>query len=193
MTRSQSASANLAPSAPSVLSYAGPTVPARPAFNARRVWTWKGDHLFRIYVTPQHLWFVRIGGGKNSQRAATAQFGLLGALIGHFLQKQAKKKESRNVAINEDKPLPDLIAGHKLNHVLEAAEITDPGIEPRTIFTACAARLSFNAAKEKKRVICYLESVDDVSSAIQTLTPLFPSLRVGVQFNEKKKKYVKVN
>src|SRR4051794_5405324 len=77
-----------------VLGYAGPTVPQRPAFNARRHWTWGGDHLFRVYLTPARVHFVRIGGGKTSETVALTQFGLLGGLIAWYVSKNRKKKET---------------------------------------------------------------------------------------------------
>src|SRR5258706_11547724 len=69
-----------------VLSYAGPIVPQRPAFNARRAWTWKGEHLFRDYLTPAQAWFIRIAGAQS--HAYAYQGGLLGGLIAMWANKR---------------------------------------------------------------------------------------------------------
>src|SRR5947207_9427282 len=77
----------------------------RPAFNARRRWMWSGEHLFRIYLTPEFVYFIRIGGARNQEQVMYLQFGLIGALIGHFMAKSRRKKEEQKVVQNEGKYL----------------------------------------------------------------------------------------
>jgi hypothetical protein len=173
-----------------VLNYAGITIPQRPAFNARRAWAWKGDHLFRVYLTQTHLFLVRIGGARNN--AVAHQGGLLGMLIAHFMNKAAKKKELKRVLENENKPLEQLMGEHKRNHVIAVADVSDPAIEKGGFWSAGQTKLTFNLTGEKKRVQCVLETVDDVHDALRTLPGLMPNLRVGVVFNEKKKRFDKV-
>ncbi len=174
------------------LNYAGVVVPQRPAFNARRSWTWKGDHLFRVYVTPGRLWFVRIGGSRQTNAAVGAQFGLIGALVTYFVNKHNRSKEAQRVRENEDKGIDELMASHKRNHMLETSQISNAAIEPGGFFSGQLCRLTFNHAGEKKRVTCRFETADDVTAAISTLTPMLPGLRVGVEYNEKKKRYRKI-
>jgi hypothetical protein len=173
-----------------VLNYAGITIPQRPAFNARRAWAWKGDHLFRVYLTQTHLFLIRIGGARNN--AVAHQGGLLGMLIAHYMNKAAKKKEQKRVLENENKPLEQMMAEHKRNHVIAVADISDPAIEKGGFWSAGQTKLTFNLSSEKKRVQCVLESVDDVRDALRTLPGLLPHLRVAVQFNEKKKRFDKL-
>jgi hypothetical protein len=173
-----------------ILNYAGPRVPSRPAFNLRRALGWKGDHLFRVYVLPEKLCCVRIGGSRSSQAAVGAQFGLVGALVIYFLRKNAMKKETERVFQNEHRPIGELMAGHKLNHEIPIASISDVAIEPPRMLTS-NTRLTFNLAGEKKRMTALFDKADDVTDAIRLLTPVFPAMRIMVQFNEKKQRYVK--
>src|SRR3982751_308671 len=64
-----------------------------PAFNARRRFTWSGEHLFRVYLTPEFVYFIRIGGARNQEQVMYLQFGLIGWLVGHFMAKSRRKKE----------------------------------------------------------------------------------------------------
>jgi hypothetical protein len=173
-----------------VLNYAGPVVPSRPAFNARRAWAWKGDHLFRVYLSTTHLYFVRIGGARN--QGAALHGGLLGALIGMWLNSMAKKKEAKRVLEFEDKSMDELLAGHKRNHVIPVADVSDLAIESTGFWGGNRVRLAFRQVGEKKPVRCVLEGTSDVDAAIQQLPMLFPGLRISVQRKPGKDKYVKI-
>ena len=180
------------PSPPPLLNYAGPTVLQRPAFNARRAWAWKGEHLFRVYLTPQDAYFIRIGGAKNN--AVAVHFGLIGGLIALWAQKNAIKKNAAKKALqNEDKPLDQLLAEHKRNHIIQLADISDSAIEKGGFWNGSTIRWTFQQAGEKKRVSCILEQTEDVDAAIQCLSEVFPALRVQVEYDEKKKKYVRIS
>jgi hypothetical protein len=172
-----------------VLSYQGPVVPQRPAFNARRAWAWKGDHLFRVYLTPEQAWFIRIAGGQAN--AMTYQGGLLGALIAWWVNKRRKAKAARRVQENEDKPLEEMLAEHKRNHVIALADLGDPAIEAGGFWSGGGTAWTFKLPTVKRRVRCPLETTEDVEAAIRCLQPILPGLRVGVEFNERKKKFVK--
>jgi hypothetical protein len=173
-----------------VLNYAGPVVPQRPAFNARRSWAWKGDHLFRVYLSTTHLYFVRIGGARN--QAAALHGGLLGALIGMWLNSMAKKKEAKRVMEFEDKSMDELLASHKRNHLIAVADMSDVAIESAGFWGGNKVRLAFRQNGEKKPVRCVLEATSDVDAAIAQLPQLFPGLRVSVMRKEGKDKYVKI-
>ena len=76
-----------------VLNYRGNAgIEDMDAFNARLHFTWKGDHLFRVYPLDGQLYFIRVGGSKTQNAAVGAQFGLLGALFIYFANKREKKK-----------------------------------------------------------------------------------------------------
>ena len=175
-----------------VLSYAGPTVLERPAFNARRGWAWKGEHLFRVYLTPDKAWFIRIGSARQGAAAVGYQGGLLGMLIAWYLSKRAKKKAAKKALDNENRSLEELLPEHKRNHVIALADISDPAIEQAGFWGGSLTRWTFNCAGEKKRVNCALNETVDVDAAIQCLTAVLPTLRVAVEYNEKKKRYVKI-
>lgn len=182
--------ASVAPAIP-VLSYAGPTVPQRPAFNARRRWTWGGDHLFRVYLTSQRVYFVRIGGGKTSQTVAVTQFGLLGGLIAWYVSKNRKKKETQRVLQNEDKPIDQLMSEHKRNHAFDTSDLADVAVEMGSIWNGAQTRLTFRAPGEKRAVTYTLETTEDIESAVARLPQLFPNARIGVVYNEEKKRFVR--
>jgi hypothetical protein len=174
-----------------VLGYAGPTVPQRPAFNARRTWTWKGDHLFRVYLTGNRVYFVRIGGGKTHETVALTQFGLLGGLVAWYLSKQRKKKEARTVLRNEEKPIDQLMAEHKLNHAYAASDLADVAVDAGGVWTGRRVTWTFRVPGEKRPVSCVLEKPEDVESAVNRLPHLFPAMRIGVVYDEKRHRWVK--
>ena len=175
-----------------VLNYAGPIVLQRPAFNVRRSWMWKGEHLFRVYLTPTQAWFIRIGGAKNNAAAIGYQGGLIGMLIAAWMNKRAKKKSDKKAVENEDKPLEQLITEHKRNHVINLVDVSISAIESAGYWSAGIIRWSFDLAGEQKRVKCALDQTVDVDAALQCLATVFPDLRVAVEYNERKKKYLKV-
>jgi hypothetical protein len=174
-----------------VLNYAGPTVPQRPAFNARRTWTWKGEHLFRIYLTPARVYFIRIGGARTHETVAMTQFGLLGGLIAWWAAKHRKKQEQKKVLQNEEKPIEQLMTEHKRNHAIDTSDFSHIAVETGGFWSGGGIKWTFNVPGEKKRVTLTLDKPEDVEAAVLRLPQLFNDMRVGVEFNERKKKFVK--
>jgi hypothetical protein len=170
---------------------AGGEAGAVPAFNAFRRWTWSGEHLFRVYLTPEFVYFIRIGGARNQEQALYFQFGLIGWIVGHFMAKSRRKKEEARVYQMEGKFLEKLLSEHKKNFVFPTGDITDVALESGGWSSGGLVKLSFNVKGEKKRLTMILDKVEDVHIAIRRLPQWFPGARVGIEFNEKKKKYVK--
>lgn len=174
-----------------VLNYAGPTVPQRPAFNARRHWTWKGEHLFRVYLSRDRIYFIRIGGARTQEAVVMAQFGLLGGLIAWWAAKSRKKKEAKKVLQNEEKPIEMLMSEHKRNHSTATLDFKDVTIESGGFWGAGIVKWTFNVPGEKKRVVMSFDKPEDIEAAVARLPELFPAMRVGVEYDERKKKFVK--
>src|SRR3954463_4198495 len=150
-----------------VLGYAGgPAIPRpqagqRPAFNARRRFMWSGEHLFRIYLTPEFIYFIRIGGARNQEQL------MFGVLIGYVLAKGRREKEVARAEMNDGKYLEVLLQEHKRNHVFPTTDISDVVIEKAGWGSGNPAKFSFKAKGEKKRITMMFDRIEDVHIAIR--------------------------
>ncbi len=105
------------------------------AFNARAVFTWKADRLYRVYLSGNELFFIRIGGQGGWREAALG--GMHGQPLGFLLlpvvwllDRWAQKKREARVA-RSDAPPPQLqVREHPHNFRLAASEIVAASIEP---------------------------------------------------------------
>jgi hypothetical protein len=164
--------------------------PAKPDFYVRRAIK-NAPHLFQVYFTATHAWFIRIS-GTGAGDAALAHHGLIGALIGIYLQSRRKKKEAQKIAEHSAKTLEQMLAEHKVNHVIPLSDFGDPALEGGNWTVKKGTVIwKFNLPAEKKRVQCYFHTPDDIDAAMKRLPAIFPSLRIEVVFDERKKKYLK--
>ena len=87
---------------------------------------------YRVYLRRADIFFIVIAGGLSANPdMLTVHFGLLGALIGHFMKKQAKKKNEATIQRIDQLEPEQLLSEHKHNFKLHASEIRDGCIEPR--------------------------------------------------------------
>ena len=178
---------------PVELEYRGnETLDDMQAFNARMNIAWKGDLLFRVYPTPERIFFIKIGGAKNQQTAM--HFGLIGLIIAHFANKsEAKKTEERLQRMTGLRPAL-LMKESKDNHILQIHEITEPTINPRSFWTGNKfGSWSFRNAKGKKRVMKF-EDASNFREALRWLGEAFgDKLIVKAQWDDTKQKVVKAS
>ena len=148
--------------------------------------------MFRVYLTPEQIYFIRIGGARNQETAVAVQFGLVGALVAWSLSKSRKSKQHKKVLENETKTLDALLEEHKRNHVIPISAISEMAIEPMGRWAYPLAKWTFKVAGEKKAVTCVFDKTEDVQAALERLPSMFPGLKVKVEFDEGKKKFRKV-
>ena len=161
------------------------------AFNARSSKFGQGESLFRIYALDGVLYFIRVGGGKTTQRAAAAQFGLLGGLIMYFVQKRAKRKtqETLNTIAGNDPRM--LLSSHKYNYTLPVAEIASATILPPSWLVGTVGRLTIVLANGKKRHHVF-DDVDNMRSAVSQLPEVLgDKLDVQAEWDDVNKKFRK--
>jgi hypothetical protein len=153
---------------------------------------WKGDRLFRIYVKDGRLYFIKVGGSRNQQAAIGAQFGLLGILLGYWLQKRDQKKTDQLLSDIHAVAPEQLLGGDKANCVFEQRELSEICIEPASIWGgAKCGRLFFRDPRGRKRRFI-LEDVANAQAALQHLSEaLGGQLTINAVWDERKQKFVK--
>jgi hypothetical protein len=165
-------------------------IPAKPDFYIRRAIK-STPQLFQVYFTATNAWFIRVGGTGNAD-AALAMHGLVGALIGWYIQSRRKKKEEQKIAENTAKTLKQMLGEHKTSHVLPLSDISDPSLEAGNWAVKKGTVIwKFNQPGEKKRAQCYLHKPEDTEAAMKKLPRVFPGIRIEVALDERKGKYLK--
>lgn len=165
--------------------------PERPDFYIRRAF--KGTpHVFQVYITATQAWFIRVGGLGTTELVVASQGGLIGALIAWFMQSRRKKKEAEKIAENSAKTLEKMLAEHKVNHVIPLTNFGDASLEAGGWqYKKGTVIWKFDQPGEKKRVQCFFHKPEDVEAGVKRLPKIFPQIRVGVEFNAGKGKYLK--
>jgi len=151
-----------------------------------------GDFLYRIFPTPQRVFFIKIGGGTN-QGVAFA-FGVLGVLIHNMLTKDKAKEEARaRVASFQGQKPALLLSQDKANHVLQRQEITKPVVEgPSFLGGGKFGKWIFRDGRKKKRTFLFEDSASFVAG-VKALKAVFgEELTVKAQFDPTKNKIVKI-
>jgi hypothetical protein len=142
--------------------------------------------IYQTFVSDQRLVAVRVGGALDGGRALTVHFGLLGALVGHFLNKRVEKKRAELRSQNESKTLDELLLADKKNFevrfdALEKAELKKGGLlTGRRAMLVCTKigekplKLQFQGKDAHKAALPMLES------AMQGRLEVDPALRQGI-------------
>lgn len=106
-----------------------------PSFEIDAVSMLRMDRLYRVFVTPERLYFLRLGPGDPNQ-AVTSQFGLVGGLIGAALQKRARRRREEATARAGEKTLDERLAEHKQNFAAAPSGFVEARIDPWTFGSA---------------------------------------------------------
>jgi hypothetical protein len=104
-----------------------------PHFIAIAFLTWSPHRLYRVYVRGAELFFIYLGSTIQMSPVTTAQFGLVGGLIGGALAAQAAKKRAGlldQVEGMKDAPLEELLKLHKYNFSVQRGDLTRAALEP---------------------------------------------------------------
>jgi len=150
--------------------------------------------MFRIYAQGSDLYFVDLGGLGDVGRAVTAQFGLIGYLIGARMKKKAKQKATELIQRFEAQDLDSLLRESKSSFKLYIPEISEAVIEPPAFFAMHgkqAGRLNLKTRDDKKYRLEF-ENTDSLRAALDVLPKLLNgTLRINGEWNESKKKFEK--
>jgi len=162
-------------------------------FNAKLIAS--SQRLYRIYVRRSDLYFIVLAGGLSANpESLTVHFGLIGALIGHGLKKRAKKKNQALIQRIDQLDPQELLAEDKHNFKVHTAEIQEAAIDPPALF-AFQGRQSGRwklCLRSGKKMNFQFENNDDMKAALVLLPQFLDStLKVNVEWNEKKKRFQK--
>src|SRR5215469_3807869 len=142
-------------------------------FDARFI-TRNNDHMFRIYAQGSDLYFVDLGGLGDVGRAVTAQFGLIGYLIGAHMKKKAKQKAADLLQRFEAQDLESLLRESKSSFKIYIPEISEAVIDPPAFFAMHGkqtGRLNLKTRDDKKYRFEF-ENVDSLRAALDVLPKL---------------------
>lgn len=164
-------------------------------FNAKLISTFSSDRIYRIYSKGNDLIFIQIASGLGATpETVTAHFGLIGALVGILLKKRAKRKSEAVIQRIDQQDPEHLLAEHEHNFKLYTAEIADSSIDAPSFFASRgpqAGRWRFTLRDGRKMRFLF-QGKDDMKVAVGLLPQLLnATLRVNVEWNEKKKRYRK--
>lgn len=151
--------------------------------------------MYRIYLKNSDLLFILLASGLSANpEALTVHFGLLGALIGAGLKKRAKKKNDATMQRFDQTDPEQLLPEHKHNFKLHTSEIREGVINPPALFAMHgrqAGRWQL-LLRDGRKMNFQFETNDDLKAALDLLSPFLSStLRVNVEWNEKKKRWQK--
>jgi hypothetical protein len=162
-------------------------------FDARYI-TRNNDHIFRVYAQGSDLFFIDLGGLGDVGRAVTAQFGLIGYLIGAHMKKKAKQKAADLLQRFEAQDLESLLRESKSSFKLYIPEISEAAIEPPAFFAMHGkqtGRLNLKTRGDQKYRFEF-ENADSLRAALDVLPKLLNStLHINGEWNESKKKLEK--
>ncbi len=160
------------------------------AFNIRNVRAISADRKYRVYFRSGEFFFVRIGG--QNMDAIAMQFGLLGGLIAAWYRGGEMSPDKLE---NLDTTTPkELLALHKHNFSLPVSDFVESEIEPPPLLPQhgpCAGRWTVRLSDGSKWLFEF-EDLEQIEAALRYLPPLLgETIRVGVQWDEKKCRYRK--
>jgi len=163
------------------------------SFDARYV-SRHSDSVYRIYARASDLYFINLGGLSPVTHVLTAQFGLIGVLIGSALKKRAKRQAETLLQRAEGQDPEFLLRENKTNFKVYIPEISEAVIDPPSFFAMHgkqAGRWNFKLRDGKKFRIEF-ENADAMKAALDMLPGLLnATLRVNVEWNEPKKRFQK--
>jgi hypothetical protein len=153
------------------------------------------NRVYRVYLRRDDLFFIVLAEGLSANpETLTVHLGLLGLLIGASMKKRAKKKNATATErMNQTDP-EQLLSEHKRNFRLHTSEIGETSIEPRPAITFDGHQAGHwkLLKRDGKKLKFQFENNDEMTIALDALSKYFNgSLKVNVEWNAKKKKFLK--
>ena len=153
------------------------------------------NRVYRVYLRRADLFFIVLAEGLSANpETLTVHFGLLGALIGATMKKRAKKKNAAATQRMDQADPEQLLSEHKHNFRLHTSEIRETSIEPRAWMTLDGRQAGHwkLLLRDGRKLKCQFENNDDMAAALAALSKfLNNSLKVNVEWDEKKKRFTK--
>jgi hypothetical protein len=176
--------------------------PQPPHFNAGQIAFWNSNrHVYRVYVLPNELLFLKLGTGFRDPRSAAATGGAIGgglaALIaGRKMKQIAEKQKQLDEADVEE--LRRLAATEKGSFVAVPEELTNLRLDPPSGFLGVmlsgaphAGLLCFSHPKRGKYKLELFTPEDAKSAYLELPRALGAQIAVNVDWSEPKQRLVK--
>jgi len=152
------------------------------------------DCQYRVYAQSGEFYFIYLGGLGQTARVVTAQFGLIGALIGSAMKKRAQKQADAVLQRAEGQDLETLLRENKKSFKVYIPEITEAVMEPPALFAMHGkqtGRWNFKL-RDGKKFRFEFETIEAMQAAMNLLPRLLnATLHVNAEWNEPKKKFQK--
>jgi hypothetical protein len=165
-----------------------------PFFRAVIPFTFRPDRLYRVYVTPEELLFVRAGSAAGFRRSLAMHFGVLGLLIAAAFD-PSKKNKSRQEEM-DSKPVEELIGDHKHNFRVSTDGIEEIRLDPPSFWYAAIHSSSHHSGifrlthREHGRMRLVVIEVKDMKVAVAELSRLFGNrLDLRVYWSERDERF----
>lgn len=105
------------------------------AFNVRALFMWKSDRLYRVHLSGDELFFIRIGGQGGWLEGALGgmhghPLGLLFLPIIWLLDQWAEKKRQARMARSDARPPQLQVREHQHNFRLSPSDVVAASLEP---------------------------------------------------------------
>jgi hypothetical protein len=165
------------------------------AFNARsQAQFFAADRLFRVYLAPGGMFFIRIGGSRHDQVAI--HFGLIGWIISNMTMKQREREAEERASELDQASLRDRLEDHKDNFREPYAEIISSVIQTSTSFLTGMSGQHFGRwtldFENRKALKLQFDTLDDMRIAVRELPKVLGDVHINrVEWDDRKQKYVK--
>lgn len=162
------------------------------AFNARFTSTFSLDRLYRVYLERGEVYFIRIG-GQGGGPALAAQFGLLGGLVWNLVKKRVEAKFRARVALVDRRHPSVELRSHKHNFRAATPEFETSVLEPAAVVAGHGPHVGRWIVKlrGRKKITLQLETVEDMTLAVDLLPRFLPQHSNHVAWNPQKETFEK--
>ncbi len=168
------------------------SVELRP-FNGHYISALTPDRIYRVYLTRDETFFIRVGGQPLVPAGTTAFHGLEGLLLEWIWKRAQAKMSERCQKLDAEHPSLHLKA-HKHNFRAAAADFAESRLEPAKTLGGHGphyGRWVFTL-RNKKPMTLQIESLSEMQTAYQTLgESAGPVHQVNVEWSPSKGAFVK--
>lgn len=167
-------------------------MPSEVVFNVRALFSLSADRLYRVYLLPNEIAFIRVG-GQGFSSAAFQRQGLIAHWIGYWLMKRAKERQQENIAKADSQNPLSMIRDHKHNFLVKRGDFASSAIEPAGFSGHGEQQGMWRGKFKNNRKFRYqFETLADMHTAYEHLPKfLYPRVQVNTTWNEEKQLYVK--